>query len=206
MRSFTRRAARTAARTLALPLSAAFLWAGAPAASAHTDLTSSSPSDGATLDTLPSNIRLTFSDEMTDEYAKIALTAPDGSPAGVADPQVDGKGAALAVKPGLPSGTYTVGYRVVSADGHPVSGSYSFTVRAAATGTTAPVPAPSSPPPAPSGAAPHDSGDSPAPTAIADGSSPSSSVATSVGLGVLIVAAAGAAVFVARRRRVHRGD
>ncbi|MEV8413886.1 copper resistance protein CopC [Streptomyces niveus] len=28
------------------------------------------------------------------------------------------------MKPGLPAGSYTVGYRVVSADGHPVTGSY----------------------------------------------------------------------------------
>ncbi|MFE3555783.1 copper resistance protein CopC [Streptomyces sp. NPDC059193] len=147
MHSFSRRAARAAARTLVVPLSAALLWAGAPAAFAHTDLTSSTPADGATLDALPASIGLTFSDDMSREYAKLALTAPDGTAAGAGEPQVDGKSASLAVQPGLPPGTYTVGYRVVSADGHPVSGSYRFTVRETALAApAAPSPTPSAGP------------------------------------------------------------
>lgn len=197
MHAFSRRAARTAARTLVVPLSAVLLWAGAPAASAHTDLTSSTPADGATLDTLPSSIGLTFSDDMSQEYAKVALTAPDGTPAAAGEPQVDGKSASLAVKPGLPSGKYTVGYRVVSADGHPVSGSYSFTVLAAAPAT--PSPTPSSPAPS----APADAtAESPMPSAR----SSSDGINSGLVLGVLLVAGAcaGAAVFVARRRKAHR--
>ncbi|MCX5270075.1 copper resistance CopC family protein [Streptomyces virginiae] len=199
MHSFSRRAARAAARTLVVPLSAALLWAGAPAASAHTDLTSSTPADGATLDALPLSIGLTFSDDMSQEYAKVALTAPDGTPAGTGEPRVDGKSASLAVKPGLPSGRYTVGYRVVSADGHPVSGSYSFTVRAAA--PAAPSPTPSSPTPSAEADA---AAASPAPTPSARSSS--DGVGSGLVIGVLLVAGtcAGAAVLVARRRKAHR--
>ena len=50
MQFLTRRAARVAARALVVPVSAALWWAGAPAASAHTDLTSSTPADGTVLD------------------------------------------------------------------------------------------------------------------------------------------------------------
>ncbi|WP_407836233.1 copper resistance protein CopC [Streptomyces sp. DSM 116496] len=199
MHSFSRRAARAAARTLVVPLSAALLWAGAPAASAHTDLTASTPADGATLDALPPSIRLTFSDDMSQEYAKVALTAPDGTPAGTGEPQVDGKSASLAVKPGLPSGRYTVGYRVVSADGHPVSGSYSFAVRAAA--PASPSPTPSSPTPSAEADA---AAASPAPTPRARSSS--DGVSSGLVIGVLLAAGtcAGAAVLVARRRKAHR--
>lgn len=200
MRSLSRRAARTAARTLVVPLGAVLLWAGAPAASAHTDLTSSTPPDGATLDALPANIVLTFSDDMTQEYAKVALTAPDGTPAGAGEPQVDGKSASLAVKPGLPPGKYTVGYRVVSADGHPVSGSYGFTVRAAA-----PSPAPVSPTPSAEAVA---EAAGPAPKPSAGSSSESDGVSSGPVVGGLLVAgagaAAGAALAVARRRKAHR--
>ncbi|WP_419096002.1 copper resistance CopC family protein [Streptomyces sp. B6(2022)] len=195
MPTLSRRAARSAARTLVVPLSAALLWAGAPAASAHTDLTSSTPADGATLDALPLSIGLTFSDDMSQEYAKVALTAPDGTPAGAGEPQVDGKSASLAVKPGLPSGKYTVGYRVVSADGHPVSGSYSFTVRAAAPATP-PSPTPSSPTPSAAAASPGP----PRARSSSDGDS------SGLVIGVLLVAGtcAGAAVLVTRRRKAHR--
>ncbi|MFD7782252.1 copper resistance protein CopC [Streptomyces nojiriensis] len=199
MHSFSRRAARTAARALVVPLSAVLLWAGAPAASAHTDLTSSTPADGATLDALPTSIGLTFSDDMSQEYAKVALTAPDGTPAGAGEPRVDGKSALLAVKPGLPSGKYTVGYRVVSADGHPVSGSYSFTVRAAAPAAPSPTPSVSTPS-AEAGAA----AASPTPTPSARSSSDGVSSGLVVGALLVAGACAGAAVLVARRRKAHR--
>ncbi|AWZ05315.1 MULTISPECIES: copper resistance CopC family protein [unclassified Streptomyces] len=204
MYSFSRRAARAATRTLVVPLSGLLLWAGAPAASAHTDLTSSTPADGATLDALPPGIRLTFSDEMSQEYAKVALTAPDGSPAGTGDPLVDGKSASLVVKPGLPSGKYTVGYRVVSADGHPVSGSYSFTVQAVATATPDPAPSAPSAPPAASG---DSMAASPSPTVSGTASSSAGGVSTTVIAGGLIVAGAGAgaAVFIVRRRAQRVG-
>lgn len=48
-----------------------------------------------------------------------------------------------AVTGALPNGEYTVGWRVVSADGHPVSGSYTFTVRGSSGGAQPAAPAPS---------------------------------------------------------------
>ncbi|MFD4322776.1 copper resistance protein CopC [Streptomyces sp. NPDC058548] len=137
------------ARALILPLTLTVTWAAAPPAAAHTDLVSSSPARGASLDLPPTTIRLTFSDEMTERYAKVALTAPDGSAvgdAGGAGIDVSGKTATLPVRPGLKSGTYTVGYRVVSADGHPVAGSFAFTVKRPSPTPTPTTPTPSSPP------------------------------------------------------------
>lgn len=189
-----RRAARTTARTLILPLALTVTWAAAPPAAAHTDLVSTSPARGVSLDRPPTAIRLTFSDEMTERYAKVALTAPDGSAAGVAGLDVSGRTATLPVEPGLAAGTYTVGYRVVSADGHPVAGSFAFTVEG-------PVPTPTSSPRAPSStpAAP-----STRPPSSPRGSSPSEfpAVAALSVLGAAVVGTAGAVV-VRRRRSRH---
>ncbi len=44
----------------------------------------------------------------------------------------------VGVRPLGPSGTYTVNYRVTSADGHVVSGSWSFRLTVASTGTPGP--------------------------------------------------------------------
>ncbi|MFB6627171.1 copper resistance protein CopC [Streptomyces sp. NPDC056374] len=189
-----RRAVRTTARTLILPLALTVTWAAAPPAAAHTDLVSSSPARGASLDRPPTAIRLTFSDEMTERYAKVALTAPDGSAADVAGLDVSGRTATLPVEPGLAAGTYTVGYRVVSADGHPVAGSFAFTVER-------PGPTPTSSPRAPSSA--------PAPPSARPPSSPRESspskfpaVAALSVLGAAVVVSAGAVV-VRRRRSRH---
>ncbi|WP_328967456.1 copper resistance CopC family protein [Streptomyces sp. NBC_00239] len=194
-----------AARTLVVPLTAALVWAAAPQASAHTGLLSSSPSDGATVDALPSDVRLTFSDEMSQQYAKVALTGPDGSPAGEGEPRVEGKSATLTVKPGLPAGRYTVGYRVVSADGHPVAGSYTFTVKETAGAT----PPPASSPASSAAASPSTYGPA-SPTASSPqagssrtGASNRGALSALVLAGVLIIAGAGGAVLLMRRKKAR---
>ncbi|MFF2775451.1 copper resistance protein CopC [Streptomyces sp. NPDC058052] len=143
-RSPRRCAVRATARGLAPALAAALVWFPATPAAAHTDLVSSTPAPGASLGAPPADIRLTFSDRMTERYAKVALTAPDGTPAGQGAPTVAGTSATLTVRSGIGPGRYTVGYRVVSADGHPVAGSFTFTVKAPP-GTPSSSPRPSSP-------------------------------------------------------------
>ncbi|MBP2580032.1 methionine-rich copper-binding protein CopC [Streptomyces sp. PvR006] len=200
-----RRAVRRTARALILPLALTVTWAAAPPAAAHTDLVSSSPARGASLDRPPTAIRLTFSDEMTERYAKVALTAPDGSAAAGTGLDVSGRTATLPVEPGLAAGTYTVGYRVVSADGHPVAGSFAFTVeRPLPTPTPTPSPrAPSQAPAPPSTRAPSSppappSTPPPSSTQGAPRSEFPAAAALSV-LGAAVVVSAGAVV--ARRRR-----
>jgi hypothetical protein len=56
----------------------------------------------------------------------------------LAGTQVDGAVVSVGVRPLGPAGTYTVNYRVTSADGHAVSGSWSFSLAAAGTGTPGP--------------------------------------------------------------------
>ncbi|MFF7793456.1 copper resistance protein CopC [Streptomyces sp. NPDC007991] len=194
-----RRAARTAARVLVAPAALAVLAVAAPQAAAHTELDTSSPGKSATLAGLPSRVTLTFSDAMTRKYAKVAITGPDGKSAAAGDPQVDGKTVALPIDTASPPGRYTVGYRVVSADGHPVSGSYTFIVRATGSPSASPRAA--------------ETADAPAPptsrTAAADQAGEEwSGIGASALFGggalALVVAAVGA--YAARRRRAGHGD
>ncbi|MPY59988.1 copper resistance CopC family protein [Streptomyces spongiae] len=193
-----RRAVRTAARVLVLPATLAALAVSVPRAAAHTELDASSPGANTTLAGLPPSVTLTFSDTMAEKYAKVAVTGPDGTSAATGEPQVAGKAVTLALDPAASPGRYTVGYRVVSADGHPVSGAYSFTVKAAG-----------SPSPAPR-ATESDSAAAPAPRtaeqAAPDGTGgepDGSSVPVLAAVGVLALAVVGTVV--AWRKRARHG-
>ncbi|MEO3783268.1 copper resistance CopC family protein [Actinocorallia sp. B10E7] len=95
-------------------------------ARAHTALTGSTPADGAEI-AAPSQVTLTFNEALRS--AKVVIR-PEKSEAevqkGAAD--LDGEKVVQKIKGTLPAGKYTVGYRVISADGHPVTGVLSFTV------------------------------------------------------------------------------
>lgn len=98
----------------------------APPASAHTALTGSDPKKNSSV-APPSQIVLTYSENI--RLPRVILTDASGKEhqAGTAK-AVDNK-VTQAVSGVLPFGNqYTVSWRVVSADGHPVSGSYRFTV------------------------------------------------------------------------------
>ncbi|MFB6948718.1 copper resistance protein CopC [Streptomyces niveus] len=200
MHAVNRRAARVAARCLVVPLAAAPLLFAAQPAFAHTDLVTGSPAEAASESRPPQTIKLTFSDEMTSRYAKVALTAPDGEPGAAGAPQVSGRTVTLPVKPGLPAGSYTVGYRVVSADGHPVTGSYRFTVEEAA---PAPAPTPTrTPTPTPTPARTDDASRTDDTSSTPDPPLPVVAIAG----GLFLLAAAGVSVAVTRRRRTRHGS
>ncbi|MGW6910050.1 copper resistance protein CopC [Streptomyces sp. NPDC054940] len=199
MNAFHRRAARLAARAIAVPTAAlAVLAVAAPPAAAHTELDVSSPGARATLAGLPPRIALTFTDEMTQKHARVAVTGPDGESAASGEPEVQGRTVTLPLETGSPAGQYTVGYRVVSADGHPVSGSYTFTVKAAG-----------SPNPSPRAEQSADAPPSPAArTAQAgavDEEASGTDTAALVGGGALALIVAAVGAFVVRRRRAGHG-
>lgn len=112
---------------------AALLTVGlAPAAQAHNTLISSSPEDGATLDTLPEEVLLTFNENVNDGGNGIVVTGPDGTNYAEGEVELDGPNASIALAPLTEPGEYTVDYRIVSADGHPLSDTLSFTLSEAA--------------------------------------------------------------------------
>lgn len=129
----------------------------AGAAWAHAALVASDPADAATVQQQPSRVTATFNEPMQPQFAAMTVVGPDGAQWGDGTPAVDDTDISVAVKPGSPAGAYTVNYRATSADGHVVTGSWTYEVleAAAPTATTA-APETAAPEAAPAGAAPSD--------------------------------------------------
>lgn len=119
-------------------LVAAVALAGAPVASAHAARIATDPAENAAMATGPQRVSATFNEQMQPEFAAMTVVGPDGNLWSSGDPQVQGAVLSIGVRPLGPTGTYTVNYRVTSADGHPVSGSWTFRLTVAATGTPGP--------------------------------------------------------------------
>ena len=117
------------------------LIAHAPAANAHTELLLSDPADGARLDTVPAEVLMTFSEDLLPETVNVSVADGNGMVIRVLDLVVDGAYVTVSWPAGLTGPDYTVNYRVVSQDGHPVSGSIAFTAGPPAV-SPAPVPSP----------------------------------------------------------------
>ena len=120
-------------RTLVLLLLAAAcaLLAGAGPASAHAAVTGSDPGQGAVVDKAPARITLTFSEQVALSDDSLRVLDPEGKRVDTAEPaNVSGTTYAVPLHSGLPDGTYTVAYQVVSADSHPVAGAYTFSIGA----------------------------------------------------------------------------
>jgi len=98
-----------------------------PGASAHTQLTSSVPGNGQVLQELPPAVELTFSGAVATP-AYVVVRDPAGDEVAEGDAQVRDAVVTQPMTGRDVAGDYTVDYRVVSADGHPVTGSLTFTV------------------------------------------------------------------------------
>lgn len=133
----------SSARVITRLLGATVLFAvmtafGTVPASAHTVLVSADPAAEATLASGPAKVTATFNEELQTTFAAMAVIGPDGNLWSSGEPEVRGTVAGIAVRPLGPAGRYTVNYRVTSADGHVVTGSWSFTVTGGGTGTPGP--------------------------------------------------------------------
>ncbi len=123
------------ARLLAVPVGLLLLASGvlASPASAHASLVSTTPGDGEVLADAPEQISLTFTESvrLTDG---VELLAGDGT-AVAADVSASDEVVTLTPDAPLADGTYVVGWRVISADSHPIAGGLSFSVGAPSTTT-----------------------------------------------------------------------
>jgi methionine-rich copper-binding protein CopC len=131
---------RTLARiaALCLLLLAAVTAAGPAVANAHATRVATDPADKAALSVGPTRVSATFNEQLQTAFAAMTVVGPDGRLWSSGDAQVQGAVVSVAVLPLGPTGTYTVNYRVTSADGHVVSGSWSFQLTAAGTGAPGP--------------------------------------------------------------------
>ncbi|MFH9330919.1 copper resistance protein CopC [Streptomyces althioticus] len=107
------------------------LLAGAAPASAHAALTGSDPAQGAVVDTAPPQVSLTFSEPVAVSDDSVRVLDPKGERVDKGDPaNPSGTTYSVRLVSGLPDGTYTVAYQVVSADSHPVAGAFTFSIGA----------------------------------------------------------------------------
>lgn len=165
---------------------------------AHSQLVDSDPADGATLDTTDT-VSLTFNEDINPDFVTLVVTDPAGDDVTDGDPAVDGPVLTSSIKP-TANGAHTVTYRVVSQDGHTVSGTVTFTL----TGVPTPEPTPT-----PTQTATPEPAETPTPVAttdepVAEGSGFTLSLGVGLTLGVLALAAVGAFVGY-RAARQNRG-
>lgn len=98
---------------------------------AHDQLVSSSPAKDSTTDSVPAQIELVLSAAPLATGAQLVLTTPDGDTIPAEEPAVKTTQGAVTfpVTGDGPPGTYTVAWHVVSSDGHPIEGTFDFTVK-----------------------------------------------------------------------------
>ncbi len=111
---------------------------GTAVAWAHAVRVAADPAPDTVLTTAPSRVSATFNEQLQTEFAAMTVVGPDGNLWSDGDPQVQGAAVSVGVRPLGPAGPYTVNYRVTSADGHVVAGSWTFTVSVAGSGTPGP--------------------------------------------------------------------
>ena len=133
------RAAGSAAVLAVVAALCVVVYGPVPMAQAHAQLIASDPVADAQLAAVPTAVTLTFSDEINGQFVRVAMTTPAGPVAATAT--TAGQKVSVPV-PGRGPGGYRVTYRVVSSDGHPVSGALAFTVTGTPTATASPTASP----------------------------------------------------------------
>lgn len=133
-----RRVVVIASAALLLAAMALTATATAQVAYAHATRVSAEPADSAVLTTSPGRVSATFNERLQTTFAAMTVVGPDGNVWSTGEPTVQGPVVGIGLRPLGPAGTYTVNYRVTSADGHVVSGSWSFRLTVPGTGTPGP--------------------------------------------------------------------
>ncbi|RLQ06695.1 copper resistance protein CopC [Micromonospora sp. BL1] len=202
---------RSVTALLAAVLTALLLVPATPAA-AHNSLQEATPARDARLTAAPTQVTLRFLQRLNPSFTTVTVSDAGQRTVPTSAPAVDGATGTVTIDEPLGNGTYTVAYRVVSRDGHPVQGSYRFTVADPA----APAPSASAPSASASSAAPASSAVA-ASTGTDAAGEPDASVARSGDDGPPVALLAGGAVagllvvagitlLVARRARARRTD
>jgi methionine-rich copper-binding protein CopC len=104
------------------------LCATAAPASAHDRLISSDPASDQRLAEAPAEVSLTFSADVLDMGAAVVVSDAAGTEWVSAVPTVDGPVVTAVLDAGMPDAGYEIRWRVVSSDGHPITGVVPFTV------------------------------------------------------------------------------
>ena len=118
--------------TLLATLAVLFSLLFASPAAAHAELVNTTPANGEQLTSPPTEIQMTFTESINLLDGGIRLLDNAGTAVLTPDPTVDAQTVTWPMPADLPEGPYVVTWRVVSSDGHPISGAFSFGVGTAA--------------------------------------------------------------------------
>jgi methionine-rich copper-binding protein CopC len=97
------------------------------AARAHAFLDHASPLVGSTVQTAPSEVVLTFTQNLEASFSTVTVTDPSGASVAQGKPQISGNTMRVGLKASAP-GTYKVHWHALSVDTHTTEGTFSFTV------------------------------------------------------------------------------
>ena len=170
----------------------------APLAQAHSEWVSSDPADGAVLDAPPKTVSFTFNEVLMPDFVRFIGTDPAGQTGDLPVSSVEGSVATIEWPTTAPAGEWTVSYRVVSQDGHPIEGGITF-----AYAGTSPTPAPTSAAPtsaSPTSAAPTSAAPAPSTSPAADTSGGTSGLLI-VGVAIVVIVIVGIVIALVARRR-----
>ncbi|MGW7482365.1 copper resistance CopC family protein [Nonomuraea muscovyensis] len=137
---------RSSLAALTAILAALFLLGTAGPALAHDALKSSDPAKDSTVKKVE-KVTLEFTARV--RMPIVVVRGPGDEQHHLGKPELDGSVVTQELKGALPDGAYTIAYRVVSSDGHPIEGEIPFTVKGATPSAT-----PSAAPSVADGAAP----------------------------------------------------
>ncbi|MBO1751045.1 copper resistance protein CopC [Actinotalea sp. BY-33] len=174
---------------------------------AHDELTGSTPAAEESLATPPEEIVLTYSAGILDLGNEVTVEA-EGQDWAAGDPVVEGQEVTVPLTEGMPAGEYTITWRVVSSDGHPIEGVIPFSVEQGAAEPAEEEPAEGTEPPAataeptPEGTPTEEPAPSTEETATTEDEEESGAVWPWVlGIGAVVVVGGVVAWLVVRRRR-----
>ncbi|MFB7662839.1 FixH family protein [Kitasatospora sp. NPDC056138] len=124
---------RLGALVAALGAALVLLLGTAGPAAAHAALVTTDPAQNSVVPQAPAAVTLTFSEKVSLSSDSVRVLSPAGKQVDAGDPgHLDGRTdtARVSLNSGLPNGTYTVAWRAVSEDSHPVGGAFTFSIGA----------------------------------------------------------------------------
>ncbi|MCW2131021.1 copper resistance protein CopC [Arthrobacter sp. VKM Ac-2550] len=119
----------------AVLVAAAFVLFPAAGAQAHDELLSQTPEAGAVVETMPEELTLNFSNVPVALGSVVQIQDSSGTNWADGEVQITDTEVSQPIKADAPAGEYSVVWRVVSSDAHPIEGNFTFTVESGAEGT-----------------------------------------------------------------------
>ena len=97
-------------------------------AGAHAALVSTTPGDGAVLGTAPVEVRIQFSESVSVQPDGVRIMSADRNRVDAGQARASANIVVVPLVPDVADGGYVVAWRIISADGHPVNGAFTFSV------------------------------------------------------------------------------